>query len=171
MTSEKLKDLINNQINKEFYSSYLYLSMSSFCESKNLSGFANWFMIQAQEERDHAIMFYNYAHRIGMDVKFDAIEKPALTFEKPMDVLEKTYEHEQLVTSLIYAIMDEAMACHDYKTVQFLQWFVSEQAEEEETASGLIEKLKLAGENQSGLFLMDADMATRVYTPSANLNA
>ena len=171
MTSEKLKDLINNQINKELYSSYLYLSMSSFCEAKNLSGFANWFMIQAQEERDHALMFYNYAHRIGMDVKFEAIDKPGMTFESPLDVLVKTYEHEQLVTSLIYAIMDEAVECHDYKTVQFLQWFVSEQAEEEETANGLVEKLKLAGETQSGLFLMDAEMATRVYTPNANLQA
>lgn len=171
MAQSKIPELLNNQINKELYSAYYYLSMASYLESKNLGGFANWFMIQTQEERDHALMFYNYAHKIGIDVKFEAIDAPPADFSSPMDILEKTLKHEKLVTSLIYAIMDEAHASHDYKTIQFLQWFVSEQAEEEETAANLVEKLKIAGTEQAGLFLMDQEMAARVYTPNSQLAA
>lgn len=171
MDHKKTEMLLNQQINKELFSSYLYLSMSSYFESKNLVGFANWFYVQAQEERDHAIIFYKYMHRINAPVELTAIEMPEGQFTSIAEVLNKTLEHEQYVTSLIYDLVDAANQERDYKTVQMLQWFVTEQAEEEENATNLIEKLKLAGLGETGLFLMDKDMAVRVYVQAAPLAA
>ena len=174
MNNQKTEKLLNEQINKEFYSSYLYLAMSSYFQAKNLAGFANWFYVQAQEERDHAMIIYNYMHRIGAPVTLTAIDTPEGTFASVAEVLDKTLEHEKYVTSLIYAILDAANEEHDYKAIQFLQWFVTEQEEEEENATNLIESLKIAGTGEGGLYMMDKDMGQRVYTqasPLANAKA
>lgn len=171
MDYNKTEMLLNQQINKELFSSYLYLAMSSYFESKNLAGFANWFYVQAQEERDHAIIIYKYMHRINAPVKLTAIDMPEGDFASVAEVLNKTLEHEKYVTSLIYDLVDAATQERDYKTVQMLQWFVTEQAEEEENATNLIEKHKLAGMGEAGLFLMDKDMAARVYVQAAPLAA
>ncbi len=171
MISKKLEQLLNEQVKNEFYSAYLYLSMASYFESINLKGFANWFRVQVQEERDHALMFFDYMHKIGAEVELLPIDQPETKFTSPKEVFEKTLAHEELVTSLIYNIMTVAQEEHDYKTTQFLQWFVSEQTEEEDNARGLIEKLKLAGNTESGLFLLDNELATRVYVaPNTNSN-
>jgi len=171
MEYKKTEKLLNEQINKEFYSAYLYLAMSSYFESKNLTGFANWFYVQAQEERDHAMIIYRYMHKINAPVELTAIDMPEGEFASCAEVLDKTLEHEKYVTSLIYNILDAANEERDYKTVQFLQWFVTEQTEEEENATNLIEKLKIAGMGEAGLFLMDKDMAARVYVQAAPLAA
>ena len=171
MANAKTEKLLNQQINKELYSAYLYLAMSSYFQERNLSGFANWFYVQAQEERDHAMIIYNYMHHTNAPVKLTAIDMPEGEFKSVADVLDKTLEHEKYVTSLIYAIMDAANEERDYKAVQFLQWFVTEQAEEEDNATNLIEHLKIAGTGEGGLYLMDKDMALRVYTQAAPLAA
>lgn len=174
MNNQKTLQLLNQQINKELYSAYLYLAMSSYFQARNLAGFANWFYVQAQEERDHAMIIYNYMHHIGAPVTLTAIDMPEGEFKSVAEVLDKTLAHEKLVTSLIYAILDAANEEKDYKAIQFLQWFVTEQVEEEENAMGLIESLKIAGTGEGGLYLMDKDMAARVYTqasPLANANA
>ncbi|MEG0586211.1 MAG: ferritin [Christensenellaceae bacterium] len=166
MISKNLENLLNTQMKNEFYSAYFYLSMSAWLSGKNLSGFANWFLVQAQEERDHATMMMNYLLRVGVTPDFYAIEQPNQDFTSPMDICEKTFAHEQKVTAMIYNIMNAAQEEHDYKTIQFLQWFVTEQTEEEENAQGLIERLKISSNSESGILYIDAEMAARVYVPA-----
>ena len=135
MLSEKIEKLINEQIRNELFSGYLYLSMSAYLSSINLNGYANWFRIQAQEERDHAMIMYNYVLRAGGRVELLAIEQPKTDFSDLGEVLKDTLEHEKKVTAMIYNIMDVANAEKDYKTIQMLNWFVDEQVEEEENAT------------------------------------
>lgn len=168
MISKKMTDQLNVQMKNEFYSAYFYLTMGAWFTSKNLPGFANWFNVQAQEERDHATMIMNYMLRVGADIEFLAIDAPDANFESPLDICQKTLAHEQQVTSWIYAIMDTAQEERDYKTIQFLQWFVTEQVEEEENASGLIERLKTAGNTEAGLLYLDNEAGTRVYKPATS---
>jgi len=173
MISQKMNAQINEQMKNEFFSAYYYLAMSAWLSGKNLNGFANWFYVQAQEERDHAKLMMDYLLRVGGKVEFLAIESPKQVFESPLDVCKKTLAHEQLVTSLIYKLMDTAHEERDYKTIQFLQWFVNEQVEEEENAQGLIEKVKLAGNTEGGILYVDNELAARVYNPitSASVSA
>lgn len=165
MISEKIQKKLNEQIQKEFYSAYLYLSMEAYFSSKNLSGFANFFRVQAQEERDHAMMFFNYVNHVSGKVKLGMIEEPKSEFESIEEVLKMALEHERFVTSSIYSIVDLAIEERDHKTNAFLQWFVTEQAEEEATAEANLEKIKLIGSDARGILMMDAEMAQRVYTP------
>ncbi len=165
MLSKKLAKQLNEQMKNEFFSAYFYLSMAGWLSTKNLDGFANWFYVQAQEERDHAKMFLDYIVRTGAKPEFLAIEAPLADFESPMDICKKTLAHEQLVTSLIYKLMDTAQEERDYKTIQFLQWFVDEQVEEEENAQGLIERLSMTGNNEGGVLYMDKELMTRAYHP------
>ena len=125
----KVSELLNDQINKEFYSAYLYLDMANFYSSKGLDGFANWYEIQAKEEQDHAMLIYKYLHNNDQDVTLGAIAKPDKEFKSLMDPLTIAHAHEQYVTSLIDAIYDAAQAVKDHRTVQFLDWFVKEQGE------------------------------------------
>jgi ferritin len=167
MLSEKLGSQMNEQMKNEFYSAYYYLAMAAWLSAKRLDGFANWYYVQAQEERDHAKKIMDYLIRVGAKVELLAIERPPQDFESVLDICEKTLAHEQLVTSLIYNIMDTAQAERDYKTIQFLKWYVDEQVEEEENAQGLIEKVKMAGDAEGGIFYVDKELAARAYKPAS----
>jgi ferritin len=169
MLSQNIEQMLNDQINKEMYSAYLYMSMSAYLESLNLTGYANWFMIQAQEERDHALIIYQYMLRAGGRVRLAAIDQPKVDFADVAEVLEATLEHEQFITSSIYDLVDAATAERDHKTVRMLDWFVSEQVEEEENAQNNLEKYRLFGHEAKGLYMLDKEMAARVYVPSAPL--
>ena len=165
MLSDKMQEALNVQINKELYSAYLYLSMAAWCESVNLSGFSSWMTTQAREEVSHAEKFFGYLNERGGRVLLRSIEGPPTEWGSVLEVFERVLEHERLVTSLINGLVKLARSEDDYATEAFLQWFVSEQVEEESTAAGVVERLKLAGEKGSGLFMLDREMGTRVFTP------
>ena len=164
MLSEKVSALLNDQINKEFYSAYLYLDMANYYIDSDLDGFGNWYNIQAQEERDHALLFMQYLQNNGVAVKLEAIAKPDKEFHTVLDPLEIAYEHEQYVTSLINNIYAAAYEERDFRTMQFLDWFVKEQGEEETNADGMVKKYKLFGNDPRSLYLLNQELAARVYT-------
>ena len=167
---KKVAELLNDQINKELYSAYLYLDMANFYANKGLDGFANWYEIQAREEQDHAMLIYKYLHNNDQIVTLGAIAKPDKEFKALMDPLKAAHEHEQYVTSLINAIYAAAQEAHDYRTLQFLDWFVKEQGEEEMNSSSLITKMELFGDDARGLYLLNSELAGRTYSePSLKL--
>ena len=161
MLSEKMQAALNGQLNAELYSSYLYLSMNAYFKSINLDGFANWMHFQAQEELMHAMKFYDFINQRGGKVTLQQIEAPPSGWDSPLSVFQATLEHEQKVTGLIHGLVDLALAEHDHATNIFLQWFVSEQVEEEESVGGVLEQLKLMGEAKGGLFMIDRELAKR----------
>ena len=161
---KKVFTLLNDQINKELYSAYLYLDMANFYSKKGLDGFANWYEIQAQEERDHAMLMYKYLHNNGQDVTLGAIAKPDKKFKTLMDPLKAAHEHEQYVTGLINAIYAAAQKVNDYRTTQFLDWFIKEQGEEEKNSGDMITKMELFGSDPKGLYMLNAELAGRVYS-------
>ncbi len=163
MLNPKIQDAINEQINAELYSAYLYLSMSLHFEAEGLSGIANWFKVQFQEEQAHAEIFMNYVNQRGGRVVLKAIEAVPTSWESPMDAFVATLEHEKKVTSLINALYSLAMKEEDYATRDRLAWFVSEQVEEEDNCRTLIDKLKLIGDNGMGLYMVSQELATRTY--------
>ena len=162
--NEKVHELLNQQINKEFYSAYLYLDFSNYFKAKGLDGFANWYMVQAQEERDHAMLFYQYLQNESQKVTLDAIAKPDKVFTCDMDVLKAGLEHEEYVTSLINDIYAAAYDVKDFRTMQFLDWFVKEQGEEETNANDMITKMQLFGSDPRSLYMLNQELAARVYT-------
>jgi len=164
MMDAKVSKLLNEQINKELYSAYLYLDFSVFYEAQGLDGFANWYMIQAQEERDHAMLFLKYLQNNGEKVTLDAVAKPDKEMQTLMDPLKFGFEHEQYVTSLINDIYAAAYGVKDFRTMQFLDWFVKEQLEEEKNADDMIKKMELFGNDSKGLYSLDSEYAARVYT-------
>ena len=164
MLDKKVSKLLNEQINKELYSAYLYLDMSSYFEDRGLNGFANWYMIQAQEERDHAMLFFKYLHNNGEKVTLEAIGKPDKKFKKDMDVLKAGLEHEEYVTSLINNIYEAAYKVKDFRTMQFLDWFIKEQGEEETNANDMITKMELFGSDPKGLYMLNQELAGRTYS-------
>ena len=164
MMNEKVHELLNQQINKEFYSAYLYLDFSNYFEDAGLDGFANWYKIQAQEERDHAMLFYQYLQNENQKVTLEAIAKPDKTFSSHMDVLKAGLEHEEYVTSLINDIYAAAYNVKYFRTMQFLDWFVKEQGEEETNANDLITKMELFGSDPKSLYMLNQELAARVYT-------
>ena len=161
MLSKKMEEALNKQVNAEFYSSYLYLSMSADFAAKNLEGFASWMQIQAQEEWTHGMKIYNYILEKGGKVKLEVIEAPQTSWKKAVDAFDTTLKHEQHVTGLINDLASLAIDERDHATGIFLQWFITEQVEEESTASGILEKLKMVGDNPQGLFMMDSHLAAR----------
>ena len=172
MLDKKVAELINLQVNKEFYSAYLYLDFSNYYEDLGLSGFANWYKNQAQEERDHAVIFMNYLQDNGEKITLEAIDKPDKVFDDKMGPLKAGYEHEQYVTSLINNISDAAYSIKDFRSMQFLDWFVKEQCEEEKNADDLIKKMELFGDDAKSLYMLDQELGARVYTvPSPLANA
>ena len=162
--NDRVHQLLNQQINKEFYSAYLYLDFSNYFEDAGLDGFANWYKIQAQEERDHAMLFYQYLQNENQVVTLEAIAKPDKVFENHMDVLKAGLEHEEYVTSLINDIYAAAYDVRDFRTMQFLDWFVKEQGEEETNANDMITKMELFGSDPRSLYLLNQELAARVYT-------
>ena len=164
MLNSKVVQLLNEQINKEFYSAYLYLDFSNYFKAKSLDGFANWYMIQAQEERDHAMLFYTYLQNENQKVTLEAIDKPEKTITCHMDVLKAGLEHEEYVTSLINDIYAAAYEVKDFRTMQFLDWFVKEQGEEETNANDLITKMELFGSDPKSLYMLNQELAARVYS-------
>jgi Ferritin-like protein len=167
MISEKMVNALNEQINKEIYSAYLYMSMSAYSTFIGLRGFANWFMVQYQEEMTHAMKIYDYVNDQGTQVKLMAISQPPTDFESPLDMFEKTLDHEKFVTKSINGLVDLAIEEKDHATNIFLQWFVTEQIEEEGNDNDIIAKLKLVGSEGNGLFIIDKELAQRVFTPPA----
>lgn len=165
MVSKKLETAINKQINAELWSAYLYLSMSMHFEHEGLPGVANWFKMQFQEEQDHAHKFMNYLNAKGNKVELKAIDKVDVSWKSVLHAFEETLKHERVVTGLIHELVALAREEKDYATENMLQWFVDEQVEEEETAQGLIDGLKLIGDNGFGLYTFDKDLAKRTFTP------
>ena len=163
MLDKKVVDLLNQQINKEFYSAYLYLDFSSFYKDKGLDGFANWYQVQAQEERDHAMLFYQYLHNNNVRPVLEAVDKPSVPMENLKDPLEAGLRHEEYVTGLIHNIYAAAQEVRDFRTTQFLDWFVKEQGEEETNANDLITKMELFGSDPKSLYMLDNELKARVY--------
>ena len=162
--NEKVRDLLNDQINKELYSAYLYLEFSNYFDDRGLDGFANWYMIQAQEERDHAMLFYQYLKNENQKVTLKAIDKPDKKIECDIDVLRAGLEHEEYVTSLINNIYAAAYDVKDFRTMQFLDWFVKEQGEEETNANDLITKMELFGSDPKSLYMLNQELSARIYS-------
>ncbi|GFZ32536.1 ferritin [Clostridium zeae] len=167
MLSERLIEALNEQINYEFYSSYTYLAMAAFAQSEDLDGFANFFRVQAQEELFHAMKFYDYVYQKNGDVTLEAIHKPQLKFENMIDVFERGYEHEQEVTRRIYNLADIANEEKEHSTISLLKWFIDEQVEEEDNFNKIIKKLRRAESNPAALYMLDDELAQRVYVAPA----
>ena len=165
MLNKKVHDAINSQINEELFSAYLYLSMAAHFESINLKGFANWMRVQVQEENFHAMKFFDYVLSRQGKVTLKAIEGPETTWKSPLAIFEAAYAHEQKITGLINKLASIAQQENDFATGVLLQWFVSEQVEEESNVDGVIQQLKLIDKDTSGLFLLDRELATRVFVP------
>ena len=163
MLNKKVAELLNTQVNKEFYSAYLYLHFANFYVEQGLNGFANWYQVQAQEERDHAMLFIQYMQNNDVPVTFEAIEKPSSGLSENMDALKEGLAHEQYVTGLIHNIYDAAYSVKYFRTMQFLDWFVKEQGEEETNANDLIKKMELFGSDPKSLYMLDQELAGRVY--------
>ncbi|TFG37797.1 MAG: ferritin [Syntrophobacterales bacterium] len=165
MLNKKMLDELNTQINREIYSAYLYMSMSAYSQYIGLKGFANWFMVQYQEEMGHAMKIYHYVIDQGEKVTLKAIDGPPTEFESPLDMFEKTLVHEKFVTKSINELVDLAIDEKDHATKIFLQWFVTEQIEEEGNDNDIINQLKLIGGDGNGLLMLDRELGTRIYTP------
>ena len=167
MMSEKMQAAMNEQINAELYSSYLYLAMSSYFTSINLNGMANWMRVQTQEELFHAMKMYDFVNERGGRATMKAIAKPPADWKSALAVFENGLAHEQKVTALINNLVDLSMAERDHATTIFLQWFVTEQVEEEANAGGIVNKLKMIGKDASSLFALDQELGQRVFTMPA----
>ena len=163
MLSAKVKDLLNAQVNAEFYSAYLYLDFSNYYKDEGLDGYSNWYMIQAQEERDHALIFRKYLLDNDCPVVLEAIDKPDKTFTDHLGPLEAALEHEKYVTSLIDGIMAAAVEAKDFRTQQFLHWFIDEQLEEEAHASEMVSNMKLFGADARSRYELDREYLGRAY--------
>ena len=163
MLSKKMESTLNDQVNAELFSSYLYLAMSAWFVRKNLPGFAHWMYIQTQEESAHAMLFFNFINERGGTAELKAIAQPDLDWDNPIKVFEAALKHEQMVTGLINNLVDVAISEKDHATNNKLQWFVAEQVEEEANATEILEQLKLVEGQGQGLLLMDRELKTRVF--------
>lgn len=163
MINQKILDAFNEQINSEIYSSYLYLSMAAYFGSINLDGFATWMRVQAQEELIHSMKFFDYVKERGGTVNLKAIDGPPTRWDSPLAAFQEAYRHEQKVTGLINNLVDISLQERDHASNAFLQWFVTEQVEEEASADAVVQKLKLAGDHGGGLFMIDRELGTRTF--------
>ncbi|MBB5020908.1 ferritin [Desulfurispira natronophila] len=166
MISQSMQDALNLQIQHEIYSAHLYLAMSSHCESEGLKGFAHWFKLQYDEEMMHAMKFYDYIQDQGAKAIVPAIEAPPAEFDSPLLMFEEVLKHEQFVTARINDLVDLSLSEKDHATHIFLQWFVTEQVEEEATANDIIDQLKMVGSEKTGLFMINREMASRAAVPA-----
>ncbi|PIE61967.1 MAG: ferritin [Desulfobacterales bacterium] len=165
MITEKLEKAINYQINRELFSEYYYLSMASYFNSTGLDGFENFFLVQVEEERFHAMKMYRFLNEKGGSVILDSIEAPKTEFKSPLEVFQLAYEHEKLVSGLINDLMDIAIEEKDHAAKHFLNWFVEEQVEEEASMESILSKLKLINGEGHGLLMLDAELGQRSFTP------
>lgn len=163
--TKKMEDAFNDQINKEYYSEYLYLAMKTMFANMNLEGFVNWFDIQVQEERAHAEGMYNYVLERGGNVELFAIDKPEIKGSTPLEIFKQVLEHEQFVTSRINALADVADEVKDRAALIFLNWYIKEQVEEEASVGNVLAKLELIGDDKQGLIALDKELAARVFNP------
>jgi ferritin len=161
--NKKVEKVLNNQVNAEFWSAYLYLSMSAWCESKGLKGFANWMRVQFQEETSHALKIYDYVLNRAGELKLKPIAEVETTWKSILHVFEETYKHECKVTDLIANCYEVATAEKDLATANMLHWFIDEQTEEESNVLEIIDRLKLLGEKGEGIYLLDKELASRVF--------
>ena len=168
MLSQKMIQQINDQIKNELYSGHLYLSMAAYCSSKDLDGFANFFIVQEQEERFHAMKFYHYVVEQGGDVKIHGLDQPKQDFKSLEEVFELAWKHEQLVTQLINKLMDLAIEEKDYATQSLLKWYIDEQVEEEASMLGILKKIQLVGEQGHGMLMLDSELAKRKFNPPSS---
>jgi ferritin len=164
MISERMQEALNGQLNAELYSSYLYMSMAAYFQDLNLGGFANWMRVQAQEELVHAMKFYDFINERGGRVVMKPIDGPSTEWDSPLAAFEAVLAHEQKVTGLINDLVELALAEHDHATNIFLQWFVTEQVEEEDSANDVVQKIKLMGDARGGLFMLDRELGQRTFT-------
>jgi ferritin len=161
MISTKMQKALNKHLNEELFSSYLYLSMAAYFESKNLNGFANWMKLQSKEEYFHGLKFYDFLHQVGGRVTLSQITAPKTGWKNIKEVFTETLEHERYITDLINKLVDLAILEKDHATNNFLQWFVNEQVEEVATAEDLVNKLEMIGDNKNGLFMLDRELGAR----------
>ncbi len=167
MLSKKMVKELNKQINAEYFSSYLYLSMSGWFEANGLSGFANWMRLQAKEESFHAEKIFDYVHERGGRVILAAIDKPESKWQSPLEIFKAALGHEEMISGCINDLVNVAIEEKDHATNNFLQWFVAEQVEEEATAGGIVDKLNLIGKDSAGLFALDIEMGKRIESAEA----
>ncbi len=168
MIKKVVQDAINTQMLREMYSSNLYLAMAAYYHSINLNGFANWMRVQAQEEMDHALKFFDYVLERGGNVKIGQVDSVPDSWDTPLAAFEAALKHEENVTEWINQLADLVMKERDHATSILLQWFITEQVEEEATTGEIVDRIKLAGDSSSGLFLLDNELKARAYTPLAN---
>lgn len=168
MISEKLVNELNEQIKYELFSSHLYLAMAAYCASEDLDGFANFFKAQAEEEKFHAMKFFDYIIERGHRTRLTALDAPENDYDSILDAFKKSYEHEQFVTKRIYKLMDLASDEREHATISFLKWFIDEQVEEESMFSALVAKLERIGDNPNALYMLDSELAKRTFTPPAD---
>jgi ferritin len=166
MLNKELVSLLNNQINMEWYSAYFYLGIHSYYMDKDLNGFGNWFYVQTQEERDHAMLFVKYLLNNNEKVQLQDVKAPEIDFRDFREPANAAFEHEKKVTASINNIYDHAYSVKDFRTMQFLDWFVKEQGEEEKNTEDIVKKYDLFGTDAKGLYLLDAELAARVYVPA-----
>lgn len=167
MLNLKVEQSINDQINAELYSAYLYLSMSAWFETENLPGFASWMRVQFQEEQAHAMKFFDYVNERGGKVVLDAIEAPKTEWSSVVDVFEQTLDHERMVTERINNLMDIALEERDYTTESFLRWYIDEQVEEEASAESILSQVERLEGNGNGMMMIDRELGSRVFNPIA----
>ena len=165
MFNKKMEKSFNEQINEELYSAYLYLSMVAYFESTNLPGFANWMRVQTQEEIVHAMKFYDYINQRNGRVVLTALADPQIEWKSPMDAFEAAYKHEVHITAKINELVNLAIEEKDHAANMFLQWFVNEQVEEEKNPLDIIQKLKMIKDSSESLYMLDKELAARVFTP------
>jgi ferritin len=161
MISEKLRDAINEQIKYELYSAYMYLAMSADCSDRNLTGFAHWLRMQAREEVEHAMRFHDFLLERGGRVELHGIDKPPFEFGSPLEIMERSLEHERFVTSRINGLYDLAQEERDRPAQVMLQWFITEQVEEEASIDEIVERMKIFGSDGPALFMLDRDLGAR----------
>jgi ferritin len=161
MLKKKIEKAFNKQINAELYSSYLYLSMAACFNAKNLPGMAQWMRVQADEEREHAMKFFHFIEERGGRVELAAIEAPQKEWKTALEAFEAAYEHETKVTGMINDLVDLSISEKDHASNAFLQWFVTEQVEEEANAQGIVDQLKMVGDKGNGLFMVDRELGKR----------
>lgn len=165
MLSEKLMKAINDQINYELYSINSYLAMQAYCATNDLDGLANFFKVQVEEEKFHAMKFFDYLNQIGGRVTIEALPAPKNDFESILDVFKEGFNHEKTVTKRIYNLMDIATEEREHATVSLLKWFIDEQVEEETTFSGIVKRLERTSNDPAGLYMLDSELSNRVFTP------